>query len=285
MSTYMDYKQAATLYDEARRPAGATSIWQIMTSLLKMDTDKVHVLEAGCGTGNYSLEFLQHGLKHLTMTDASEHMLEKARQKTLAFEECVKVKQMVLPNLEFPDKQFDAVLFIQVFHHIDSVNHDKELLIKEDYPNMIRSIKEAYRIMKPGGVLVIDAMFEENIDSFWWTSLCPKAARLMKNLRMKKEDLLELISECGFKDLMYVVRPASCLMKRDIYDDILKINDPHWRSYLSQFKLPEKTGELEKLIEIVNNKQKEGCLDSFFYDLNKTFRMYGNHSTVYAVKP
>ena len=245
------------------------------------------MLAAGCGTGNYCLRFLENGLQSLKMVDASSTMLENARRKTGEYKDFVDIQQMVLPKLEFSDESFDVVTFIQVLHHIDSaaLNLEKEVLSKEDYPNLIESFKQTFNLLRPGGILMVDTMFEENIDSFWWTSLCPKAANIMKRTRIKKEYLFEVLTEINFSDISFIVRPNSCLLKREIYDRIENIGDSHWRSYLSQYKLVENSGELDNLISIIQGKVKEGSIREFFYELSKNLRIYGNHVTVFARKP
>ena len=54
------------------------------------------------------------------------------------------------------------------------------------------TIQQAHNVLNSGGVLMIDLMFDENVDSFWWTSLCPIAARMMKRTRIKKHQVNHL---------------------------------------------------------------------------------------------
>ena len=42
---------------------------------------QVVLLEAGCGTGNYSLGLLENGIGSVTMIDGSKGMLQKAEEK------------------------------------------------------------------------------------------------------------------------------------------------------------------------------------------------------------
>lgn len=286
MSTYMNYEVAGKRYDEARVADGIEMMCKMLTVLTGKDMSQIDMLDVGCGTGNYSLGFLKHGCKNLKMIDASSTMIENAKEKTKEYRKFVDIQKMVLPKLEFPNESFDAVSIIQVLHHIDSValQSDKEVLSKEDYPNLIETFKQVFRVLRPEGVLMLDTMFEENIDSFWWTSLCPKAAKIMKRTRIKKEDLFEVLSEINFIDVTYIFRPNSCLLKREIYDQIENIGDDNWRTYLSQYKLVENSGELGNLISVVQEKVDNGSLSDFLYELNKNLRAYGNHVTVFARK-
>ena len=226
---------------------------------------------------------MQLGFKNITLVDASEGMLNSAKSKLKDHK--VNFKQMFLPKLLLDDLSFDVVCFIQVLHHIDSPDENKLVLQKEDYPDFIEVVKESYRVLKPGGVIVIDTMFEENIESFWWTSVCPISTSAMKRLRMKKDDILDLLDENSFGNVVTHSHPNGCLMKREIYDDIGKISDSRWRGYLSQFKLVETFGELQQLVNVVEQKKEAGKLDEFLYDCNEKLRIYGHHSTVFAQKP
>ena len=75
------------------------------------------VLDAGCGTGEYSCWYANHG-SDVTGVDLSETSLEKATDyaeregiKNVKFE-----KQSVL-KLNFPDASFDYVASMGVLHH------------------------------------------------------------------------------------------------------------------------------------------------------------------------
>jgi len=286
MSKYMDYEAFGNSYDEARVADGIDMMCNMITGLTGKSMAEINLLDAGCGTGNYSLGFLERGLKSLKMIDASETMLKNAKCKVEKYKEFVDIQQMALPKLEFANKSFDVITFVQVLHHIDSValHSEKDVLSKDDYPNLIESLKHSYRILRSGGVLMLDTMFEENIDSFWWTSLCPKASKTMKRTRIKKEDLFQVLRELDFTDISYIARPNSSFIRRDIYDSIENIGDAHWRSYLSQYKLVETSGELDGLIDIVQKKIEEGTLQEFFAELNRNLLTYGHHVTVFAKK-
>jgi len=222
------------------------------------------------------------------MADASKEMLECARKKTETFKSKITIKQTMLPELEFPSNTFDVVSCIQVLHHIDSValkNTTKETLTTEDYPNMVETLRRSYDVLKPGGVLMVDVMFEENCDSFWWTSLCPVAAKTFKRLRMKQKDMIRCLNSLNFENVFCTYFPGSRLVKKEIYDCIDRIDEPKWRYFLSQYKLVESSGELDQLIKQVKEKKEAGNLDSFFDKLSEKLWTHGNHTTVFARKP
>lgn len=222
------------------------------------------------------------------MTDASNEMLECAKIKTETFQNKVTIKQIMLPELDFPSNTFDVVSCIQVLHHIDSAalkSTTKENLATGDYPNMVETLRRSFDVLKPGGILMVDVMFEENCDSFWWTSLCPVAAKTFKRLRMKQKDMINCLKRLKFENVFCTYFPGSRLVKKEIYDCIDRIDDPKWRYYLSQYKLVENSGELDQLVEKVKEKKESGDLDSFFDELSEKLWTHGNHTTVFARKP
>ena len=72
------------------------------------------MLDAGCGTGNYSKALIDMGVGKITMMDGSPHMLDVARNKLKDAIENKVVDQVVearMPPLPFADGSFDVVLF------------------------------------------------------------------------------------------------------------------------------------------------------------------------------
>ena len=221
------------------------------------------------------------------MVDASSEMLECARNKTKYFSSQVTIQETVLPILNFPENSFDVISCMQVLHHIDSAAlkaSSKDKLSAQDYPNMLETLKQAYKLLKPNGVLVVDVMFEENCESFWWTQLCPIAAKSFQRLRMGQKDMVKSLENLNFQNIICTYFPGSCLVKREIYDQIQRIDDPKWRYYLSQYKLVEKSGELDGLIEHVKKAEKDGNLAEMFNELSEKLWTHGHHSTVFATK-
>jgi len=93
------------------------------------------VLDAGCGTGRYSLEIEKRTGAKVTGLDFSRGMLSKASQKDKGI-----WLQGDASALPFENSAFDTVIIMLVLQHVD------------DEP---RVISEAQRVLKPGGRLVI----------------------------------------------------------------------------------------------------------------------------------
>ncbi len=94
-----------------------------------------HVLDAGCGTGRYSIEINECTGAKVTGIDFSRGMLSKASAKDHGI-----WLQGDASSLPFESDTFDTVIIMLVLQHVD------------DEP---RVISQARRVLKPGGQLVI----------------------------------------------------------------------------------------------------------------------------------
>jgi SAM-dependent methyltransferase len=98
---------------------------------------KERLLDAGCGTGIYSLS-LNKNFKCIDAVDISKEKIgfleDNNKYKNIVFKCCD------LKSLSFPDQYFDVVICSDVLEHI-----------KED----MKAIKEIVRVLKKGGVLLL----------------------------------------------------------------------------------------------------------------------------------
>ncbi len=100
------------------------------------------ILDAGCGTGKYTLEFLKAGASVVGI-DFSEPMLAVAAQRCPGAEFQTADLERRLP---FPDRSFDSVNCAQTLKHL---------------AKLLRPMKEFERVLKPGGVLVFSVTHPE----------------------------------------------------------------------------------------------------------------------------
>ncbi|MDK2821382.1 MAG: hypothetical protein PWP31_1347 [Clostridia bacterium] len=98
-----------------------------------------HILDVGCGTGNFSLELARSGVK-VTGIDISEPMLEKARTKASNEGLDINFKIADAMNLPFSDNTFDKIVSVTALEFVSDLK---------------AALDESYRVLKPGGCMVI----------------------------------------------------------------------------------------------------------------------------------
>jgi len=111
-----------------------------------------HVLDLGCGAGNYTLKLLQ-ALPNLnaTLVDLSQPMLERAAQRLRpATNGEIKTIQADLRELELGEARFDIILAAAVFHHLRGADEWRSVFSK------------CYAALRPGGALWIFDLLEHS---------------------------------------------------------------------------------------------------------------------------
>ena len=105
------------------------------------------VLDAGCGTGNFSLKLAEMGCQVIGI-DISEEMLKIAQTKIKPGLD-LEFRLMDTYDLDFADQEFDGVLSMAAFEFIYQPQ---------------KAYDEMYRVLKPQGNLVIGTI---NLESKW----------------------------------------------------------------------------------------------------------------------
>ena len=140
-------------------------------------------LEIGCGTGLFTQKVDEQSNVDITAIDISEDLLSQGRQKLPHINFIVKDAM----NTGFNDRTFDTLFGSSVLHHLD----------------MGLALKEAYRIMKPGAVLVFaepnmlnPQIFLERKVGFLkdWLGVSPDETAIIR------WSMVKMLSECGFTE-------------------------------------------------------------------------------------
>ncbi len=113
----------------------AAGEWPTLEPLLPDFAGK-NVLDLGCGLGWHAAYAMEHGAAHVTGTDISEKMLEKARQ--INGREGIEYRREAFEDTEFPENSFDVVICSLMLHYLAS------------YDEFLEKI---HRWLKPDGVL------------------------------------------------------------------------------------------------------------------------------------
>ncbi|MFX0075100.1 MAG: class I SAM-dependent methyltransferase [Candidatus Hermodarchaeota archaeon] len=139
-----------------------------------------HVLDVGCGAGIPTSKFLtERGIK-VTGIDLSDKMLSLARNNVPSAE----FVKMDMNELEFNENVFDGIISVYALFHVPKENH-------------LEIFKHFFRILKPGGILMINTGVSESEGTskffgvpMFWSNYSPKTTLIL----VKKADF-SIISE------------------------------------------------------------------------------------------
>jgi 2-polyprenyl-6-hydroxyphenyl methylase/3-demethylubiquinone-9 3-methyltransferase len=134
-----DFDSKMNMYDTQKR------VKVFFEEMLKdEDLENKMLLDAGCGTGWFSKAACEKGANVFSM-DLGEKLLQKVAEKCNSH----RVVGSIL-EIPFPDNTFDYVISSEVIEHV---------------PEPYKAIHEIYRVLKPGGIMVISTP-----NKFWkWT--------------------------------------------------------------------------------------------------------------------
>lgn len=132
-----EFRFLAPYYDKIIRSKEPTRLIE----LIGLPNDG-KILDAGGGTGRLA-KHLVNLVKQIVIADYSLDMLKQASKKDRLFQICTPIEQ-----LPFANHSFDVVIMIDTFHH---------LFEQED------AIMELWRVIKPGGKIVIEEPDIRNI--------------------------------------------------------------------------------------------------------------------------
>ena len=238
--------------------------------------DKVSlVLDAGCGTGNYLAPLHgQVGTLHGVEFNAG---MVKVAQERFTDDSKVKVEQGSATELLSADEAYDGVICNQVLHHLDDGT-------TTDFPNVATFFSEAFRVLRPGGVLIINSSgHDQHRDGFWWAALIPKAIDQMLKRMPSVEVLKENFIKAGFVDYEVVV-PLDEVLQGEQYLDPKGPLSPAWRAGDSCWSLASKE-ELAHALEEVGSRLEDGSMPAFINDREKLRAELGQTTFLIARKP
>ena len=145
-------------------------------------TENLLILGAGTGLDLYYLRQCQF----ITAIDITPAMLSRLKSRARLLNLQVEAKVMDGQNLDFPDNTFDCI----VLHLIIAV-----------IPDPIRCIKEAERVLKPGGrIIILDKFLPDSsrisllrkignlFTNFMFTDITRKAGDIIGSTNLKKTE-------------------------------------------------------------------------------------------------
>ena len=254
MSAYEDYTAVSADYDRTRTPVGVEIILGCLASGDR-PLASLRLLDAGCGTGSYTA-VLRRYVGEIDAVDLNPSMLEVARAKLARTSGCpVALHEAGIDALPFEDACFDAVMVNQVLHHLPDSRPD-------GWPMLRRVLGELARVLRPGGVAVINTCSHEQLRRGWWhASLVPGAVEAMRRCHADTDELDSLLDAAGLAPRGRFV-PSDAVLQGDAYFDGRGPLDPAWRRGDSLWSVIS-DAELNRALDRIRALDDAGTLDAF----------------------
>ena len=255
VSTYEDYADASNHYDSTRVPVGIEIILGHLAAG-PVPLDRVHLLDAGCGTGSFAAALAPH-VGRLSLVDASAEMLAVAEAKLATADQAPvdAAKTATLQELPFADDSFDAVMTNQVLHHLGDRRGS-------DWPEHRRVFAEYARVLRPGGLLIVNTTSSEQIRHGWWAfSLIPEAVEEMGRRYAPLDVLEELATAHGMEPAGRFV-PTDATIQGRTYFDAEGPLSASWRRGDSTWSLASEE-ELAAMIDTMTELKERGELEAY----------------------
>jgi SAM-dependent methyltransferase len=103
------------------------------------------VVDVGCGDGTLARMMARRGA-HVTGIEVSPRQLAKARAATAVGDE--RYMQGIAEDLPLKNRSADIVVFFNSLHHVEE-------------PGLFKALREAARVLKPGGILFVSEPLAE----------------------------------------------------------------------------------------------------------------------------
>ncbi len=272
---FEDYSRTSKRYDQTRVPVGLEIILGCFTAGSVPLTEQ-HVLDGGCGTGNY-LDGLRGRVGHLHGLERNEGMIAKARRKFVG-ESATEIRRGNLLDLPYEDDSMDGFMCNQVIHHLDPSRSTG------DFPALRAMLREAYRVLLPGGVLVLNTCSQRQLfDGYWWGELIRPAIERMARRYCPLDSLTHILERTGFEVRGRIV-PTDAILQGERYLDPEAPLDEGFRDGDSTWALLT-ADELHAALDRICTMRDEGSLSDYFEERERLRNEVGQCVFVWAVKP
>lgn len=182
----------------------------ITDAIAKIYPDLAHVLDIGCGAGNYDVKLMEkvgHTV-NFTLVDLSLPMLKRAEERLSEVTKGdIELKKGDFRCIELGSEKFDVIIATAVLHHL------------RDDADWFRSLQKLFGLLRPGGSLWVFDLVQQSetrlqnfiyVDKYgaYLTALKDEAYRDHVYAYIEKEDSpralryqLDTMEKVGFKDV------------------------------------------------------------------------------------
>lgn len=130
------------LLESIIQPVRFNYLQRIIATRFAAKSESIQTLDIGCGGGFMSEDLARTGIDVVGL-DQSEASLEHARSHAQENGLSITYRQGYAEHLPYPDQSFDLVCTCDVLEHVNDLH---------------KTIQEAGRVLKPGGILFFDTI-------------------------------------------------------------------------------------------------------------------------------
>ena len=263
MSHFENYQHVSRFYDNTRTAVGVDIIRNQLQNG-ELPINKQLLVDAGCGTGLYSAALVNH-VRKIEAIDLNAGMLKIAKEKMKLEGKngLINFHISSIDSLPLDNDTADAVMINQVLHHLPDN-------LTRGWTHHEKVFREFWRVLKSGGMLIINSCSPEQIEcGFWFYNLIPEAKQKMTQKVINISDLNNLLKNCGFSNTVQEVN-MDLVLQSDAYFYSDGIFNADWRSGDSIWSLvPEEI--LSEVLIKANKMHKEGELKAYLkhHDQNR----------------
>jgi len=273
---YCPYTETSKSYDGTRAPLGLNIALGSMVMTGKPLKEQ-RLLDIGCGTGTF-LNAVKDKVGELTGLEYNYGMIGQAKS---LLGDSVKLLQGSADKLPFDDASFDTCTMHQVLHHFPK---------DDNYAFCLRSFEEAFRVLKPGGIFVLNTSVpDQQRDAFWWLSLFPKASDAVCSRFPSLEVLTEHFKSVGFEmnaDSVVVPMHRSLMAESKYLEHgVHGAFKPEYRAGDSSWSMAENFGELEEGLKKLQSMIDAGTADSWLEGREQLRKSMGQATFITVRKP
>lgn len=276
MNSYENYSRSSLDYDQTRAAVGL----EIITGCLLeagLVLQQSRVLDAGCGTGNY-VKALANKVSSVVGVDRNTGMLLQAQEKLAAETGAGRVEllQGELTNLPLPPSSIDAAVMNQVLHHLPDTR-------QQGWPLRHQVFTELARVIRPGGVFILNACTPTQLRNSWWFyQLIPEACKHMIERHLQAQEIRQLFSLAGFEYHTCWV-PVDTLMQGTHYFDSHGPEQSAWRHGDSIWAELSET-QLQQALVRLQQLHDGGGIDELMAESETRRQSYGQLSFFYGIR-